>query len=308
MPYIHFSDEEKSRANSVDLADFLLRRGEKLLPAGCEKRLERDHSITIRGSEWYDHAAERGGGAASFVQMLYGLTYPEAVQLLLSSGTETACHLAENPAPPSKTFQLPARSAAQRRLYAYLCQQRGISREILTEFVRLGLVYESCEASFSSGVEYHNAVFVGTDEQSIARHAHKRSLYSQGKGYRLNVSGSNPNYSFHYLGSGGGLYVYEAPIDMLSYITLYPDNWQQRSYVALCGVSKHALIGVLEMHPQITTVHLCLDNDPAGIKASVRLKEELSNRNIQVHTDFPKHKDWNDELLCLKTESSPELR
>lgn len=83
MPYIHFTSEQKERANSVDLADFLLRRGEKLIPSGREKRLERDHSITIRGSQWYDHEAEKGGGAISFVQNLYGLSYPEAVTLLL---------------------------------------------------------------------------------------------------------------------------------------------------------------------------------------------------------------------------------
>lgn len=81
--YIHFTEEQKQRAASVDLEEFLRCRGEKLLASGREKRLARDHSVTIRGNEWYDHAEERGGHAVSFVQRFYHLSYPEAVTMLL---------------------------------------------------------------------------------------------------------------------------------------------------------------------------------------------------------------------------------
>ena len=62
MPYIHFTEDQKLRANSVDLVEFLRRQGEKLIPSGRDKRLASDHSITVRGNEWYDHEAEEGGG------------------------------------------------------------------------------------------------------------------------------------------------------------------------------------------------------------------------------------------------------
>ncbi|KAB1305823.1 hypothetical protein F3B56_29695, partial [Bacteroides ovatus] len=81
--YIHFTDEQKERANSVDLEEFLRQRGEKLLRAGRESRLARVHHITVRGNEWYDHAAKEGGGPISFVQNYCGLSYPEAVTRLL---------------------------------------------------------------------------------------------------------------------------------------------------------------------------------------------------------------------------------
>ena len=68
MPYIHFTEEQKQRANSVDLEEFLLQNGERLLPSGREKRMASDHSVTICGSEWYDHAAARGGGPVAFLQ------------------------------------------------------------------------------------------------------------------------------------------------------------------------------------------------------------------------------------------------
>ena len=83
MPYIHFTEEQKLRANSVDLAEFLRRQGEKLIPSGRDKRLASDHSITVRGNEWYDHESKEGGKAISFVQTFYGLSYPVAVKRLL---------------------------------------------------------------------------------------------------------------------------------------------------------------------------------------------------------------------------------
>ncbi len=66
----------------MDLEQFLLRQGEKLLPSGREKRLASDHSVTVHGNRWYDHAAEKGGGPVSFLQRFYHLSYPEAVTRL----------------------------------------------------------------------------------------------------------------------------------------------------------------------------------------------------------------------------------
>jgi hypothetical protein len=83
IPYIQFTDDQKRRAGEVDLEQFLLRQGERLIPSGFEKRLASDHSITIRGNRWYDHAAEQGGGPVSFVRQFYNLSYPEAVTCLL---------------------------------------------------------------------------------------------------------------------------------------------------------------------------------------------------------------------------------
>ena len=49
--YIHFTKEQKERAANVDLESFLRQQGEKLLPSGRDKRLARDHSVTVRGCE-----------------------------------------------------------------------------------------------------------------------------------------------------------------------------------------------------------------------------------------------------------------
>ena len=75
MPkYIPFTDAQKEQAASVDLEEFLRRRGEILIASGRDKRLASDHSITIRGCEWFDHATEQGGKAISFVKQFYAGT------------------------------------------------------------------------------------------------------------------------------------------------------------------------------------------------------------------------------------------
>lgn len=288
--YIHFTEEQKQRAAAVDLEEFLRCRGEKLITSGREKRLASDHSVTVRGNEWYDHAEERGGHAVSFVQKFYGLSYPDAVTMLLGGEMGTVYPPAgERVEEPPKPFVLPPANKDMRRVYAYLVKHRGIDRSVIAHFAREKLLYEDAD--------YHNAVFVGTDEVGVPRHAHKRSANSYGKAFRLNVEGSDPRHSFHHIGKDGSLYVFEAPIDMLSYITLHPENWQEHSYVACCGTSIQPVLKMLERVPQLDTVLLCLDNDEAGHLASQRMSAQLTE-HYAVERLIPENKDWNDDLTA----------
>ena len=297
MPYIHFTEEQKLRASSVDLVAFLRRQGEKLIPSGPEYRLTSDHSITVRGNEWYDHAAERGGGPISFVQNFYGLSYPEAVTRLLGGEQGVVYQTAKKPIEePKKAFALPPANRDMRRVYAYLLKKRFIDREVLNTFARAGLIYESCESAKNGQREYHNAVFVGKDEHGVARHAHKRSVTDFGKTFRINVEGCVPRYSFHYTGNSDQLYVFEAPIDLLSFLTLYPDEWAANSYVALYGVGDQAMLWMLEQNPRLKTVFLCLDHDPAGIEAAGKLSEALEAKGCHAERLLPVNKDWNEDL------------
>ena len=312
MPYIEFTDSQKQCAAAVDLEAFLLSRGERLLHEGRESRLASDHSVTVRGNEWFDHATKEGGGPVTFVQKFYGLSYPEAMSCLLNGEQGEICS-----APPKqkekREFQLPPRNGAMRRVYAYLLKQRLISRNVLDTFVHAGLIYESREPS-QGGNDYHNAVFVGLDEHGVPRHAHKRGLYSSGPGLKRNVGGCDARYSFHYTGASSRLYIFEAPVDLLSFLTLYQKDWQSHSYAALCGTSEHVMLWMLEQNPHIQNVLLCLDHDEAGIEASGRLSEILRDHGYSGITVLqPENKDWNEDLKAahglpaLPAEEHPQI-
>lgn len=290
--YIYFTDEQKRRANAVDLVDFLERQGEKLIKSGPEKRLASDHSITVRGNEWFDHAegARKGGLAIDFVQYHYGLSFPEAVTLLLNGEQGQGYRESGYRQPePKKAFALPPANDTMRRVFAYLIKSRLLDQKVVSHFAHAGLLYEDAQ--------YHNAVFVGRDKEGVARHAHKRGTCTGGDAYKGNVEGCDPRFSFHYVGTSDTVYVFEAPIDMLSFISLYQKDWQRHSYVALCGVAEHALLQLLADYPQINKIGLCLDHDEAGIKADKRIAGILAERGYRnVFPLFSVHKDWNEDI------------
>ncbi len=110
-----------------------------------------------------------------------------------------------------------------KRVYAYLLQKRHIDREILSYFAKAGTIYESAE--------HHNIVFAGLDSEGKIRHIHVKGSCSDGRSFRLNQEGSEAAYGFGYRGTGNRLYVFEAPIDLLSFLSLYPEKWQENSYI-----------------------------------------------------------------------------
>ena len=301
MPYIHFTEEQKLQANAVDLVEFLRFKGEPLIREGSEYRVGSNHSVTVRGNEWYDHAAEKGGGPVTFLKEFYGMNYPQAVITLLNEDLAILDPPIDTPREKvKKPFELPPANKDNRRVFAYLLKHRHLDRDVLTTFVRAGLVYED--------QKYHNAVFVGMDRDGTPRHAHKRSTNSQGKSFRMTAKGSDFRYAFNWPGSNNHLLVFEAPIDMLSFISKFHDSaWAKYSYVALCGTSSQPMLGMLERCPQIDTVHFALDNDQAGQLATRRLAKLVREKGLAVNALVPVLKDWNDDL-CANFEQEQEVQ
>lgn len=325
MAYIYFTEEQKHRANTANLVEYLRKRGEKLIRSGSEYRLvyidssgEHD-SITIKGNEWYDHSAEEGGMAPMFLQRFYGMEYPAAVTELLGGETGSLNRpiAAERKERVRKPFMLPESNPNMRRVFAYLLKQRFIDPEVLEYFANNRLIYESLEqvkTGRGEVKEYHNLIFVGMDEEGVPKHAHKRSVNSFGTSLRLNVEGSDPGYSFHYIGERDKLYVFEAPIDMLSFLSLHKEDWKCHSYVALCGVSEHAMLKMLELHPHLQRIVLSVDHDERGIEALSRLKEILMEKgHRQIEQQLSCCKDWNEDLRAshgfpaIPAEEHPQL-
>ena len=304
MSYIPFTDEQKILANSIDLAEYLRVRGEKLERVGIEHKLiyydssGKHDSITIRGSKWFDHKNQIGGGAIKFMQEFYDMDFQTAVQELLG---QTVTPLSHSPPKVSakeekKEFRLPEANTNMHRVYAYLIKQRFISPDIISHFAKQHTLYED--------KEHHNAVFVGVDENGVPRQASKRSTNSYGNSFRITCQGSDTRYSFAHFGESKRLYVFEAPIDMMSFLTLYPQEWQKNSYIAMNGVYENAVLTALKNHSNLREIVLCVDNDEGGIEAVDRLRDILhENGYPNVKRLAPEFKDWNE---CLKSQNGVE--
>ena len=304
MPYIPFTDEQKVLANSVNLEEFLRMRGEKLERVGREHKLiyydssGKHDSITLRGSTWFDHKNQVGGGAIKFMQEFYDMDFQTAVQELLGQTITPLSH-----SPPKaiakeekKEFRLPEANANMHRVYAYLIKQRFIDPNIISHFAKQHTLYED--------KEHHNAVFVGVDENGVPRQAHKRSTNSFGNAFRITCEGSDTRYSFSHFGKSEKLFVFEAPIDMMSFLTLYQEDWQKHSCIAMNGVYENSVLTALKNHSNLREIVLCVDNDEGGIEAVDRLRDILhENGYPNVKRLAPEFKDWNE---CLKSQNGVE--
>ena len=280
---MYYTQEQIDHANQADLVSFLQGQGEQLTRAGNEYRWKRHDSLTVRGNKWYRHSQSKGGAPIDFVMEFFGKSFTEAVELL--TGEKGAAPPPDRPSSASiSDFRLPPRSPDNRIARNYLTAARRIDEDVTGFFFSTGDIYE--EAA------HHNAVFVGRDESGIPRYAHQRGT---AESFRLDVKGSDKAFNFCYRGEGERLFVFEAPIDLLSFLCLFKKDWQKQSYLALGGVGEKALLRFLSDRPNIKTVYLCLDSDQAGSDACSRLAE-LVPEGLTVHRLVPLYKDWNEVL------------
>lgn len=285
----YFSPEQKEIAQRTNLVELLRSQGETLKPSGSEYEwLCQGQKVTVRRNLWYHQYEQVGGDAVDFVRKFMGKSFVEAVEYLLQYNGEP---LAEHPQQKREPFSLPEANKNMNRVFAYLIKQRGIDREVLYSFVHKRMVYESAK--------HHNAVFVGYDKNGVPRHAHKRSTASEGS-YKRNGAGSQPEYSFHWVGTDNKLYLFEAPIDLLSYITLHPESWRAHSYAAACSVSDKVLFQMLMDHSNIHMVYICFDSDEPGQTAAQRISDKLFLRGIKSEILVPTRKDWNEDLVSIR--------
>ena len=282
---MQYTEEQIVKANQTDLVSFLNAQGEQLMKSGKEYRWKKHDSVTVSGNRWYRHSLGRGGYPVDFVMEFYNATFLEAVKMLTGEegeGRNSAC-----PA-PSPDFRLPEKEENNDRIIRYLTENRGIEKNLVEKWISSGDIYEE--------KKHHNVVFVGRDADGIPRYAHCR-----GTGeikYRGDVAGSDKSCGFSHRGTDNQLFVFEAAIDLLSFIQLFPKDWKKRNYLSLGGISGAALMAFLSERPQITSVFLCLDNDQAGNEACEKMAKEIPD-GYNVIRLKPSRKDWN-EILCDK--------
>ena len=280
---MQYTEEQIARANQTDLVSFLNARGEQLVKSGREYRWKKHDSVTVSGNRWYRHSQNKGGYPVDFVMEFYHATFPEAVKMLIDEegeGRQKSC-LA-----PSPDFRLSEKSETNETVIKYLTEIRRLEKDLVEEWIAGGNIYEE--------KKHHNVVFVGRDADGIPRYAHCGG--TGGIKYRGDVAGSDKSYGFCHRGEDNQLFVFEAAIDLLSFIQLFPKDWKKRSYLSLGGVSSVALMTFLSERPQITSVFLCLDNDHAGNEACEKLAGEIPD-GYRVIRLKPARKDWN-EILC----------
>lgn len=296
-----YTREQIQRADDTDLYVFLSGRGEKFKRCGKEYRWLRHDSVMINKNEWYRFSQNKGGHAIDFMKEFYGLSFAEAVKELLGeegvgetnrrtakedAGRQKVCPI------PLPGLELPERNESCEIARKYLIEQRKLSEQLIDQMIAKGDIYES--------KKYHNVVFVGRDKEQNPRYAAMRGIDENR--YRGEARGSEKAYGFGHIGTDEKLFVFESPIDLLSYITAVPEEWEKHSYISLGGLSEKAMKRMYTEYPHIHSIYLCLDNDEPG-NERCRQFVSLIPEKLSVYRLEPVKKDWNE---CLVAEVSVE--
>ena len=291
-----YTREQIQRADDTDLYVFLSGRGEQFKRCGKEYRWLRHDSVMINKSEWYRFSQNKGGHAIDFMKEFYGLSFAEAVKELLGeegvgetnrrtakedAGRQKVCPI------PLPGLELPERNESCEIARKYLIEQRKLSEQLVDQMIEKGDIYES--------KNYHNVVFVGRDKEQNPRYAAMRG--TDENRYRGEARGSEKAYGFGHIGTDEKLFVFESPIDLLSYITAVPEEWEKHSYISLGGLSEKAMKRMYTEYPHIHSIYLCLDNDEPG-NERCRQFVSLIPEELSVYRLEPVKKDWNECLVA----------
>ena len=291
-----YTREQIQRADDTDLYVFLSGRGEQFKRCGKEYRWLRHDSVMINKNEWYRFSQNKGGHAIDFMKEFYGLSFAEAVKELLGeegagdtnrrtakedAGRQKVCPI------PLPGLELPERNESCEIARKYLIEQRKLSEQLVDQMIAKGDIYES--------KNYHNVVFVGRDKEQNPRYAAMRGIDENR--YRGEARGSEKAYGFGHIGTDEKLFVFESPVDLLSYITAVPEEWEKHSYISLGGLSEKAMKRMYTEYPHIHSIYLCLDNDEPG-NERCRQFVSLIPEKLSVYRLEPVKKDWNECLVA----------
>ena len=304
MPYI--APEVITEAKRMDLLTYLreYEPGE-LVKFSSNTYTTRTHdSLKISNGKWMWWSRGIGGKSAlDYLIKGRGMDFVEAVQTIMGNGSVSFPTCENIKRYEEQPLRLPDKSPTADVVFDYLFG-RGIDYEIINHCLEQELIIES--------LPYHNAVFMGYDENK----EHKNAAYRATNQSRImgDCTGSKKQYSFRLTAENTGeVHLFECAIDLLSYATLMKlegKDWRQFNLVSLAGVYSPkqkiedskvpvTLGRLLEKDKTIKRIVLHLDNDIAGRKATKALQTILSD-NYEVVDDPPQYgKDVND-FLCKR--------
>lgn len=301
-----FSAEEKAEAHNISVIDYLQRNyGLNFKKVHGGYRCEQHNSLFVHNDEksWYWNSQGYGGGdVISFVQKYDNKSYAEALVQILNPSSpneqRTYTKAPENiPEPQERELILPPKKNGKYSCaFAYLTKTRNIDANIVALLFKKKFIYEDT---------HNNVVFVGYNKDGFPAYASLRSTNTNHR-FRRDAVGSDKSNGFFINGyDKTKVYVFEAPIDLLSHATmknLEGNNgraWLNSTRISLGGVSDNALERYLNEHSDVKKICFCLDNDSAGIEATNKYMMKYSELGYEISSEPPVTKDYNEDLQSM---------
>lgn len=295
--YNRYTEEQINTAQNIDILEYARSKGFDCEKQGREYRLKGNGGLLVnpQTNSFYIHSKQEGGhGAISFCQKVLGMDFKTAMQELIGTpnGIYQPKYAATNPSsikPQEKReLVLPEPNDNEKRVFAYLTQQRGIDPEVIIAFIRKKLLYQDKRG---------NAVFVHKSQDDKIIGADILGTYSE-KRYKGIAPGSDGVFKVAWGKDIDKVYVFEAPIDMMSFMQMNKivDN---ALFISMGGLKPQFLSEYLNNDKY--TVISCVDNDKAGKAFNDRILYDKMLQNIPKDLITEKTVDIdNDNIKYIK--------
>ena len=281
---MRYSDEQIQRAADTSIVEYFRSHGYDCETKGRDVHIKGFGGLYITDDKkYYCFSKQQGGyGLISCLRDTFDMTFLDAVKEILGEEPDAVVEnkkenerekifVSEPQAQVKKEFVQPERAENEKRVYAYLTKQRGIAPDIIKSLIDKGLLYQDTKG---------NAVFIHKDNNGKAIGAALQGTTSDVR-FKGMASGSSGALRYD-KGKVKAAYVFEAPIDMMSYMQLHPEL-DNCCFVAMSGL-KHSVVHSLS--EQGFKIISCVDNDKAGKEFNYRLYEQ----NIGLQSILHKQK------------------
>lgn len=291
------TDEQKERANLVNLPQFLMSHGFDLKKVGKEYVWKEHDSLHIKDNgpgergQWFRFSENKGGDNIGLLREYMDMSFIDAVEALTGE-------LIDRTYTPSRTYESkPVQQTARelslaeadncRRVFAYLCKTRGLDYDMLSALVKKGIISQEEKTG--------NVLFKYYDDRGKVIGAEKVGTSTEHK-FKGIATGSAGGHGFDVVcGTGEKAFFFESAIDMLSYLQMHSKELDNCRLVSMMGVKPSIVLDTMLRHniaPE--NVFLCSDNDTAGNEFARRLQEQYPDMKRIITPDT--YKDWNDML------------
>lgn len=299
-----FTPQEKEAAHNISIIDYLERNyGFSFKTDGNGYRCREHSSLFVNADQksWYWNSRGIGGGdVIEFVSKVENLNFADSlVRVINPTNQETVSYGKAPKRVEAKERELilpPTTKGQYKRVFAYLTKTRKIDPKIVECLMHKKFIFEDVRG---------NCIFVGYNKTGLPAYAALRSTNTNHR-FRRDATGSDKSNGFYLKGyNKHKLYVFEAPIDLLSQATLKniesgnPREWLNSTRLSLGGVSDNALEHFLSDYPDVEEICFCLDNDSAGIEATDKYMIKYADKGYKVSSEPPKLKDYNEDLKAV---------
>lgn len=264
-----YSEEQIKEASNISIFDYIRSQGYDYKQIGNEVHIKGYGGlyVNVAKNSFYNHSECKGGrGCIAFVEYMEDKSFKQAMETLVGEGNIKFEKKEWKPEIKTKPTEFipPEKAATYKNLYAYLIKERMLDKDIINDFVKQGILYQTTSEHSTDDKTYknENIVFLHKAEDGTVCGASEQGTKSD-KRFKRNYEGTDKDFGFLYKKGyvpNKIVYLFEAPIDLMSFVQLHPEI-ENAHFVAMEGLKPSIAEHYINDN---WLVYSCVDNDSAG--------------------------------------------